>query len=610
MKIAPIVFKNHIFFKSNNKKIDLLTQNYHFDSFEIGKTNKYSQKKLIELGLSQKEVAILIQDKYTKDEIDLILYFLAKGIDFSLALDIAIYGTSKQELLLFEKLINEGMKPKEALLTCEEYKDSIDEFVIPSELKKWRKIQNKYNSTFNKSGSEYWDIVELSKFKNSSRHFLNFAEGIIKTNSTDTNIKYVFNSFSNQTNNERFLEFGAYSSDDTVSVFRTVNSKGKIVSDERNCAFSDTEDLSYYKNTDRYFELKVQKGTYREKMGLPAITISHLIEVVNKPNGELDRVYFKKASNVLKGAWDETVYFFDDYRKNYDVISAIKKGTIKGGLSLSKTWIDDDGSVNFSQKTPVFDSVIQRNYSKNNDNWTYSFKISDIATQNPMMLLERSFEKISDNKTKTVLNGKVYECEFDNENQLVNVFYQNEIYRTVEIGARTNFNQNLWESAKKLPADLILTLDDNIDEWFETQDEDSGMMLREMSTGSDISIIAHELGHSKDVYSSMSHRISKNKQLVQLYEDELNRFEKKYTASSGKDWIIYFSQQGGTQNAFKKTSSIGLNELIAESYMLFMNYGNQCESVIDRAQFLALNFPKTIAKIATLFGLNQIKSDV
>ena len=91
---------------------------------------------------------------------------------------------------------------------------------------------------------------------------------------------------------------------------------------------------------------------------------------------------------------------------------------------------------------------------------------------------------------------------------------------------------------------------------------------------------------------------------------KLLRFEKKYTASSGKDWIIYFSQQGGTQNAFKKTSSIGLNELIAESYMLFMNYGNQCESVIDRAQFLALNFPKTIAKIATLFGLNQIKSDV
>ena len=73
----------------------------------------------------------------------------------------------------------------------------------------------------------------------------------------------------------------------------------------------------------------------------------------------------------------------------------------------------------------------------------------------------------------------------------------------------------------------------------------------------------------------------------------------KYTNTSGKNYIDYFSQTGGS-------GSTGLSELIAETNMLLNTYGYQYEIIKDRAQFLVQNFPKTIAYIATKFNLNMV----
>lgn len=112
----------------------------------------------------------------------------------------------------------------------------------------------------------------------------------------------------------------------------------------------------------------------------------------------------------------------------------------------------------------------------------------------------------------------------------------------------------------------------------------------------DLSIIAHELGHIQDYATNI---LNADENLISIYNDEIAKFNLKHTNTSGKNYIDYFSQTGGS-------GSTGLSELIAETNMLLNTYGYQYEIIKDRAQFLVQNFPKTIAYIATKFNLNMV----
>ena len=69
----------------------------------------------------------------------------------------------------------------------------------------------------------------------------------------------------------------------------------------------------------------------------------------------------------------------------------------------------------------------------------------------------------------------------------------------------------------------------------------------------------------------------------------------------------YFSQQGGT--GVDTDHNAGLNEFIAETYMLLTTYGHDYRPTSQRAQILAHNLPKTIALIASYLEKNQIHLD-
>lgn len=107
---------------------------------------------------------------------------------------------------------------------------------------------------------------------------------------------------------------------------------------------------------------------------------------------------------------------------------------------------------------------------------------------------------------------------------------------------------------------------------------------------------AHELGHIQDYATNI---LNADENLISIYNDEIAKFNLKHTNTSGKNYIDYFSQTGGS-------GSTGLSELIAETNMLLNTYGYQYEIIKDRAQFLVQNFPKTIAYIATKFNLNVV----
>ncbi len=118
-----------------------------------------------------------------------------------------------------------------------------------------------------------------------------------------------------------------------------------------------------------------------------------------------------------------------------------------------------------------------------------------------------------------------------------------------------------------------------------------------MSAKEDMAIIAHELGHVQEETKGF---FNLDKNLINLYNGEIAKFNSRFTKKSGKEYIEYFSQTGGS-------NATGLSEIIAETNMLLTTYGHTNNNLSDRAQFLVQNFPKTISYIANKLGMNIIE---
>ena len=118
-----------------------------------------------------------------------------------------------------------------------------------------------------------------------------------------------------------------------------------------------------------------------------------------------------------------------------------------------------------------------------------------------------------------------------------------------------------------------------------------------IATDDKMTTLAHELGHIQDDLFGI---ISADQNLIDIYNQEISEFNLRYTNVSGKEYIDYFSMDGGS-------ASTGLSELVAETNMLLTTCGNSKDDLVDRTQFLAQNFPKTISYIASKFGLNAVE---
>lgn len=112
-----------------------------------------------------------------------------------------------------------------------------------------------------------------------------------------------------------------------------------------------------------------------------------------------------------------------------------------------------------------------------------------------------------------------------------------------------------------------------------------------LQTGQNVNMIAHELGHLRDKQLDLS----EDKNLIDLYNKEFEKFNSKYTDLAGQQYVEYFSEF---------SASNGISELIAETHTILNNFGhnNACRT---RAQLLVQNFPETVSYIASKFGLNE-----
>ena len=190
--------------------------------------------------------------------------------------------------------------------------------------------------------------------------------------------------------------------------------------------------------------------------------------------------------------------------------------------------------------------------------------------------------------------------EGDSQKRQLKIKYNPEDSMLV-VGSRIiQLNGITKEQIKHMPLYYAMSfLEENIEpekisEYFLRNVDDN---IAYLSTNDDLAVIAHELGHVRDGLLGV---LSCDRELINIYNKEISEFNSRYTDFAGKNYIDYFSQIGGGD------VSTGLGELIAETNAILTTYGNKNKGTTERAQFLAQNFPKTIAYIANKFNLNAV----
>ena len=158
--------------------------------------------------------------------------------------------------------------------------------------------------------------------------------------------------------------------------------------------------------------------------------VSLQIEVVNDENGEPEHIVSTKRSDKLQGAYETRKYNLADYPEDWDMISLIKDGTLedkieefglKQGEKLSGVSESVNGDITYDEHYTYNGKEITKKYTQQGtfaNNYSYEIKNEDGST---LLKMDRSWQKNDDGTTTTIINGKEYLAEFDDENYKVKV---------------------------------------------------------------------------------------------------------------------------------------------------------------------------------------------
>lgn len=342
------------------------------------------------------------------------------------------------------------------------------------------------------------------------------------------------------------------------------------------------------------------------------------IDIVNDESGQPHHIIATRNSKNLEGAFEITKYVLSDYPEDMDMIGLfmnlalddkIDELGLKPGEKISETVKNPDNSVTYMENYNYNGKQISKKYTEHVDSeydvdkLEYSYEINN-EDGSKLFKMDRSWKRNEDGTTSTIINGKEYIAEFNDENQSVNITKPDGSIEKIVIGSicEEKSKEEFWDFAKKLPADILLPIKylRNI----EVTKNHSGLYL----DGYYLDIVpfkqtmAHEMGHAIDWYGmNIDHvgRISGNRDVLKVYNKEMEKFNKENPMAS-QDIISYFSQTGGSR-------STGLSEVVAEVQALMTSYGNAEEDITSRINYLTKYFPETVAKVGTMLGYNQVE---
>ncbi len=369
--------------------------------------------------------------------------------------------------------------------------------------------------------------------------------------------------------------------------------------------------------------------------------VEQQIEIIkDKTTDEPRKIIYTHKSDLLNGVYEIEEFDLNDYPEDFDVVKMIKNGEISG--KKIATVKKDQNSTTFVEDFNYKDTNTKREYVQKTDkngktiSKLYKYKITNNNGEN-LLNINRSWEKISDTKTKTTINSKEYFGDFDDENKTIKIKDPNGKITEISISDMLTeapdedfileeSNEEFFEMLKSMPLDKILEMEKTITKIAIVDDiESSFVPPDELNLGINSASFYHEVMHSLDYDFDTDEfgKISENEELIDIYSKELKEFSKEYPAAF-REVIGYFLpsslgmylenndsenfmdeyyedyesyDEEEDINDIEEEKSMALKEFVAETNVLLADYGERGTDSYTRSQYLAWYFPKTVAKV-------------
>lgn len=239
------------------------------------------------------------------------------------------------------------------------------------------------------------------------------------------------------------------------------------------------------------------------------------------------------------------------------------------------------------------------------------YKITD-KDGNVLMNLNKTMERVSDNKIISSNGDKVYEVTFDPDKLTIQergkepkvIEIKGQSGQPIKLGSGEfkvrGDRKEMFKLMKQLPADQLLALTDTIKTLNGVKDTNDCCMFpnkKQIDTINEVYSVLHEAGHGVDFRKSTPYReyavITADKELLKIYNEEREAFNKEYP-NAQRDHVGYFIQQKGHYGG----KLGGLSEVVAEANALRDSYTTEFD-LGPRAEYLQQYYPKTIAYLNT-----------
>lgn len=346
---------------------------------------------------------------------------------------------------------------------------------------------------------------------------------------------------------------------------------------ENNKNYRITKAVDYRNNT-------TTKIRAEEPVGDRNPEVTDEVRIVRDKNNNIVRKEMMTHSAVT-GAYDHKYVYPDGTEK---IITTAKRFKENGKEVIHKDMTSLDGTRT------------QYNLEQDkNGNKKLEYKITD-KKGNVLMNLNKSMERLSENKIRTTNGNKVYDVTFE-----PNKFTIQEKGKDAIVVPLLNENEKdedgividgdkskMVELLKKLPADQLIALHNSVKTLVEVNgDFDSTYSPEEkrIKTLNNVFTVLHETGHAIDYKNSKYYKriasINNDKDLQKMFNKEKTAFDKAYPDAQRNHVGYFISGKEGN-----------LAEVVAETNALRDSYTTEM-SLAKRNQYLQQFFPRTIAYI-------------
>ena len=381
------------------------------------------------------------------------------------------------------------------------------------------------------------------------------------------------------------------------------NDKGEMV--KSTAFYNNHHSISWIENSNKSVIIEAENGCSKFRQ------IVYQIEIMNDENNEPSYIIETRPSQIIKGTYDVTKYNLADYPEDMDVIQAIKDKTITGGEKLSYTEEKEDGTIihkkTFTNNgiTTIKNCSYKKNETGNLLNKRISYEIID-ETGKKFLKTDRSLILNSDGSTTTIINGKKYITKFDKETFKIEVTSPNDEKTIIDLEKKCPWHskERFLNFSKTVFGDLLIPL--KYCPQIIVSDSNNGSYIDKdlnLKVQLNDATITHEIGHLyEDIeYIERKNYFNKNKDLINIYNEEFDNFRKENPRVITQA-LDYFSQVSGG------SKGTGIEELTAEAISLISSFEDINEKTQLRKEYLLRYFPKTIAKVADLYGYNSINN--